>query len=60
MFLVDGQCYAFTTPPVLGGEYVVANVWVAPWQEWFGFTADLFQQIKDIPNGASVSIKLAD
>ena len=28
--LADGQCYAFTTPPVLGGEYAVENVWVAP------------------------------
>jgi hypothetical protein len=29
MLLADGQCYAFTTPTVLGGEYAVDNVWVA-------------------------------
>jgi hypothetical protein len=58
--LADGQCYAFTTPPVLGGDYTVDNVWVAPWREWFPLTADLFQQIKDIPDGATVSFKVAD
>jgi hypothetical protein len=58
--LCDGQCYAFTTPPVLGGEYAVANVWVAPWGEWFDLTADLFRQIKDLPDGATVRFKIVD
>lgn len=58
--LGDGQCYAFTTPPVLGGEYVVDNVWVAPWREWFAFTADLFRQIEKVPDGAIVSLKVVD
>jgi hypothetical protein len=58
--LADGQCYAFTTPPVLGGDYTVENVWVAPWREWFSLTADLFQQIKGIPDGATVSFKVVD
>jgi glutathione S-transferase len=58
--LEDGQCYAFTTPPILGGEYTEANVWVAPWLEWFAFTADLFQQIKDLPDGTPVSLRVTD
>jgi hypothetical protein len=58
--LAAGQCYAYTTPPVVGGEYRVENVWVAPWQEWFSLTADLFQQIKDLPDGATVSLKAVD
>jgi len=58
--LADGQCYAFTTPPVLGGGYTVENVWVASWNEWFSFTADLFQQIKNLPDGATVSFKVVD
>jgi hypothetical protein len=58
--LAEGQCYAFTTPPVLGGDYTVENVWVAPWHEWFSFTADLFQQIKDLPDGATVTFKVVD
>lgn len=58
--LADGQCYAFTTPPVLGGDYAVGNVWVAPCREWFALTADLFQQIKNLPDGASVSFRVTD
>ena len=60
MPLQDGQCYAFTTPPILGGDYIVGNVWVAPWTEWFGFTADLFDQIRGLPDGASVSLQIVD
>jgi hypothetical protein len=55
-----GECYAFTTPPVLGGDYAEANVWVASWEEWFAFTAVLFQQIKDLPDGATVSFRVTD
>jgi hypothetical protein len=58
--LADGQCYAFTTLPVLGGDYTVENVWVAHWDEWFSFTADLFQQIKDLPDGSRVTFKVVD
>lgn len=60
MLLGNGQCYAFKVPPVLGGDYVVENVWVAPWAEWFSFTADLFRQIKDLPDGTAVSFKVVD
>lgn len=58
--LKEGQCYAFTTPPLLGGEYAEANVWVAPWREWFGFTADLFQKTKDLPNGMPVCLRVTE
>lgn len=58
--LGDGQCYAFTTPPVLGGDYIAANVWIAPWPDWFSFTADLYQQIRELPEGATVTFKIVD
>lgn len=58
--LADGQCYAFTTPPVLGGGYAVENVWIAPWREWFSLTADLFRQIEAVPDGAIISLKVVD
>jgi hypothetical protein len=47
-------------PPVLGGEYAVENVWVAPWPEWFAFTADLFQQTEAVPDGATISLNVVD
>lgn len=58
--LADGECYAFTTLPILGGEYTVQNIWITRWQEWFSFTADLFQQIKDLPDGATVRLNVID
>ena len=58
--LNDGHCYAFTTLPVFGGDYTAENVWVAPLEEWFSFTADLFQQIKDLPDGSTVTLKVID
>lgn len=58
--LAAEQCYAFTTLPVIGGDYSVENVWVAPWREWFSFTADLFQQIEELPDGATISLKVVD
>ncbi|WP_265562457.1 T6SS immunity protein Tdi1 domain-containing protein [Sphingomicrobium arenosum] len=60
LILEDRQCYAFTVPPILGGTYTVANVWVAPWSEWFSLTADLFKSVKDLPDGAAVSFKVVD
>ncbi|MEO5773343.1 MAG: T6SS immunity protein Tdi1 domain-containing protein [Sphingomicrobium sp.] len=58
--LADGQCYAFTKLPVLGGDYTVENVRVASWEDWFSFTADLFQQIKDLPDEAAVRLKIVE
>jgi hypothetical protein len=58
--LGDGQCYAFTDLPVLGGAYAAENIWVAPWNDWFSFTADAFQLIKDLPDGAKVTFKIVD
>lgn len=58
--LAGGQCYAFSTLPVLGGDYTAENVWVASWQEWFSFTADLFQQIDGLPEGAKVTLKVVN
>jgi hypothetical protein len=58
--LTDGHCFAFTIPPVLGGDYSVENVWVAPCAEWFSLSASLFEQIKDLADGAQVTLKIVD
>ena len=58
--LADGQCYAFTILPVLGGAYDADNVWIAPLSDWLPFTADIFAQIKDLPDGATVSLHVSD
>lgn len=58
--LAEGECYAFTTLPILGGDYTVENVWIAPWEEWFSFTADVFQKISDLPDGTSMRLSVGE
>ena len=59
--LVSTQCYAFTIPPLFsGGDYIPENVWVAPWQEWFSLTADIFQQTKNLPDGTNIRFEVSD
>ncbi|MEP5938190.1 MAG: T6SS immunity protein Tdi1 domain-containing protein [Erythrobacter sp.] len=58
--LATGQCYAFSTPPILGGDYSAENIWVAPWRDWFAFTEQIFQKIKDLPDGTAVTIEIED
>jgi len=60
MLLTDGQCYAYTTLPVFGGDYKAENVWVARWVEWRPFTDDLFQQIKDLPDGTTITFRVVE
>jgi hypothetical protein len=58
MRLRENQCFAFTKLPILGGEYELENVWIAPRDEWFGFTADIWRQIRDLPDGAHVQLRV--
>jgi hypothetical protein len=58
--LADHQRYAFTTLSAFGGDYTVENIWVAPHRDWFAFTADVFQQIKNLPDGTQVRLKIID
>lgn len=58
--LRENQCYAFIRPPLLGGEYVADNIWVAAWSEWFSLMADLHQQTKDLPDGATVNFRVVE
>jgi hypothetical protein len=56
--LGDGECYAFVQLPFLGGDYSLDNVRVGSWKEWFALTADLYNQVKDLPDGAEVRINV--
>jgi hypothetical protein len=54
------DCYAFTTLPVFGGLYEVDNIFLCPWREWISFSADIYCQIKDLPDGGQVEIRVVD
>jgi hypothetical protein len=53
-----GECYSFIIPPVLGGEYSVENTVVRAIPEHFSFFASIHKQIKDLPDGAKVRLRV--
>lgn len=55
-----GQCFGFKTLPVLGGKYDADNMIPIKMSEHFGVTGDIHQQIKDLPEGTTVEIKVVD
>ncbi|CAH1672339.1 MULTISPECIES: T6SS immunity protein Tdi1 domain-containing protein [unclassified Chelatococcus] len=54
------QCLAFTTMPVFGGRYEVENIWLCTRREWLSATADMWRQIRDLPDGTQVQIRVVD
>ena len=54
--LPQGHCYAFKVPPVLSGEYVLGNICTMEIGENFKFLADVHAQIKDLPDGSTVTL----
>ncbi|MEN3346699.1 MAG: hypothetical protein V7632_334 [Bradyrhizobium sp.] len=60
LILGPSQCYAFTTLPLFGGEYTVENVWTCSCRDWISFTATIYSETKDLPDGSTVRITVAD
>lgn len=56
--LTQGKCYGYKVAPVLGGEYKVENIEAQDLLVHFGFLAQIHQQIKDLPDGAQISLVL--
>lgn len=56
--LNEGHCYSFLTPPILGGEYSVKNTVTLPITEHYGVYASIHDQIKALPDGAQVVMKV--
>jgi hypothetical protein len=58
LVLSENQCYGFKVLPILGGEYTVENVVACDLSIQYSFTADIFRQTKDLPDGTKVEIAL--
>jgi hypothetical protein len=56
--LAPGRCYCLKTPGVFGGKYDAANLGTISRLEVVSFSGDMAQQIKDIPEGGRVQIKI--
>jgi len=52
--LGSGQCFSFITPLGLQGRLASDNVMTIPIREHFGCWGEVFQQIKDMPDGSQV------
>jgi hypothetical protein len=50
-----GQCYGFKMPPVLGGEATSDNVEVMDLKVWVSISAQLHQQLHDLPEGTRIT-----
>ncbi|WP_426134965.1 T6SS immunity protein Tdi1 domain-containing protein [Pseudomonas sp. PWP3-1b2] len=58
--LEPGQVYHLVISPVLGGEYAIGNVRRIDHVEQVRFSGDLALEIKDLPDGAHVKIRIVD
>jgi hypothetical protein len=58
--LKDGQLYSYYKLPIIGGNYTVDNFAPLSIEEHFGYLGDLHKQIKDLPDGTKVEIKIVD
>jgi hypothetical protein len=56
-----GECYGFIILPIFAeGKYDVDNMFVVPVTEQFVGMADVHRQISELPDGASVQMKVVD
>jgi hypothetical protein len=54
----EGHCLGFTTLPVLGGAYTVENRVVISIVEHAALTGDLHRQLRDLPDGTAIRLKV--
>jgi hypothetical protein len=52
--------YGFKIPPLLGGKYELENFEVTDISVHYGFLGDLYGQMKDVPDGARVRVKITN
>jgi hypothetical protein len=53
-----GECLGFTVLPVFGGVYTVDNRFRLPITEHAAVTGELQRQLRDLPNGGTVPLKI--
>jgi T6SS immunity protein Tdi1, C-terminal len=61
LFLGQGQCYGWKVAPILGGKFEFSNIQVFDIEVYESITGQLHRQLKDLPEGYSVSeLKIRD
>jgi hypothetical protein len=56
--LQSGRCYSFILPPVLGGGYTVENTAILNISEHYGVYASIHGQMRDLPDGSRVRLRV--
>lgn len=58
--LTEGRKYCLVIPGVLGGAYDTSNIKSVPLVELIRLSGDIGRQIRDLPDGAQVDLKVVD
>jgi hypothetical protein len=58
--LPENKKYHLVIPGPLGDEYGISNINIAPLVELIRFSGDVGKQIKDLPDGAQIELKVVD
>jgi hypothetical protein len=56
--LPEGRCYCLKLPAVIGGGYEATNLGTIALDELIAFSGDMAEQIKDVPDGGQLDIKI--
>jgi len=56
--LKEGYKYYLVIPGILGGEYSGSNIQSVPFYEVIRYSGDIGLQVKDLPDGAEVNLKV--
>ena len=55
-----GQCYAFKSLPVLGGDYEMSNIYLSTVEAYWAFCGQVHAQIDGLPDGVEVEIDIPE
>ena len=58
--LPEGRCYCLKVPAPLGGAYETDNIGTDSLREIVSFSGEIARQIRDLPNGASIELKVVE
>ena len=58
--LEESRKYCLVIPGVLGGAYDISNIKSVPLVELVRFSGDLGKQIRDLPDGEQIQLKIVD
>jgi len=56
--LKENEVYSYKKLPVIGGEYSIDNIEPTDMSVHFAFSGQICEQIKDLPDGTKVNIKI--